>query len=100
MISVDAESGAVVVASVPHHLTQWGSNRQDVFLGDDDRRRYLEQRRKDCRDYGIRMIDCCLMTNHVHLIAIPETATIKIGKIGGAGSPPCPPVALANLVAC
>ncbi len=32
----------VVVPGVPHHVTQRGNNRQDVFFVDDDRRAYLD----------------------------------------------------------
>ncbi len=62
----------VVAAGVPHHLTQRGNNRQDVFLVDADRRAYLDQLRQDCRTCGVRLLGYCLMTNHVHLIAVPE----------------------------
>ena len=31
----------IVVPGVPHHVTQRGNNRQDVFFVDDDRRVYL-----------------------------------------------------------
>ena len=31
----------VVIPGCPHHLTQRGNNRQDVFFVDDDRRMYL-----------------------------------------------------------
>ena len=30
----------VVAVDVPHHITHRGNNRQDVFLTDEDRRRY------------------------------------------------------------
>jgi hypothetical protein len=31
----------VAAEAVPHHVTQRGNNRQDIFLTDDDRRFYL-----------------------------------------------------------
>ena len=31
----------VVVPGLPHHVTQRGNRRADVFFDDDDRRRYL-----------------------------------------------------------
>ncbi|MBI1355940.1 MAG: transposase [Acidobacteria bacterium] len=64
----------VVAVGAPHHLTQRGNNRQDVFLVDDDRRAYLERLRQDCRARGGRVLDYCLMSNHVHLIAVPGRA--------------------------
>ncbi len=36
-----ARMARVVAAGVPHHITQRGNNRQDVFLPGDDRRFYL-----------------------------------------------------------
>ncbi len=30
----------IVIAGMPHHITQRGNNRQDVFFVDDDRRAY------------------------------------------------------------
>ena len=62
----------VVAAGVPHHITQRGNNRQDVFLLDDDRRFYLETLRERSRRHGVTLLGYCLMTNHVHLVAIPE----------------------------
>ena len=34
--------GRIVIPDVPHHVTQRGSNRQDVFFVPDDRKMYLE----------------------------------------------------------
>jgi len=62
----------VVIPGLPHHLTQRGNNRQDVFFVDDDRRAYLELLREQAERFGLRLVGYCLMTNHVHLIAIPE----------------------------
>ncbi|MBI1356075.1 MAG: hypothetical protein GC160_17170 [Acidobacteria bacterium] len=56
----------VVAVGAPHHLTQRGNNRQDVFLVGDDRRAYLERLRQDWRACGVRVLGYCLMTNHVH----------------------------------
>ena len=59
---------------VPHHITQRGNNRQDVFLVDEDRRFYLDTLAEDCRRCGVGVLGYCLMTNHVHLVAVPERA--------------------------
>jgi len=63
----------VVTVGAPHHITQRGNNRQDVFLLDEDRRTYLEFLRQDSSECGMRLLGYCLMTNHVHLVAIPRT---------------------------
>ena len=62
----------VVAAGVPHHITQRGNNRQDVFLLDDDRRFYLETLRERSPRHGVTLLGYCLMANQVHLVAIPE----------------------------
>ena len=67
-----ARMARVVAAGVPHHITQRGNNRQDIFLLDDDRRFYLDTLRERSQRYGVTLLGYCLMTNHVHLVAIPE----------------------------
>ena len=42
----------LVIPNCPHHITQRGNNRQDVFFVDDDRRAYLEFLRERCETYG------------------------------------------------
>jgi putative transposase len=69
-----ARMARVVAVGVPHHVTQRGNNRQDVFLQDEDRRFYLETLRKQCELHGLAVLGYCLMTNHVHLVAIPRQA--------------------------
>ena len=61
-----------VVGGCAHHVTQRGNNRQDVFFVDDDRRAYLSILREQAEKYGLRVEGYCLMTNHVHLIAVPQ----------------------------
>lgn len=61
----------VVVPELPHHVTQRGNNRQDVFFTDDDRWFYLETLKKHSNRFGVEILGFCLMTNHVHLIAKP-----------------------------
>ena len=62
----------VVIPGCPHHVTQRGNNRQDVFLADDDRRAYLDILREQSRLYGLDLLGYCLMSNHVHLLAVPR----------------------------
>lgn len=73
----------IVVADQPHHVTQRGNNRQDVFFVDDDRRTYLDLLRIHCERYGLRTLGYCLMTNHVHLITVPareESLAKAVGR--------------------
>ncbi len=62
----------VVAEGVPHHVTQRGNNRRDVFLLEDDRRFYIDVLREKCARFGVTILGWCLMTNHVHLIAVPR----------------------------
>ena len=62
----------VVAVDLPHPITYCGNNRQDVFLSDEDRRRYqllLSLHLRACR---VDLIGWCWMTNHVHMIAVPR----------------------------
>jgi len=61
----------MVIPGVPHHITQRGNNRQDVFFVEDDRRVYLSLLQEQSRRYGLQLLGYCLMSNHVHLIATP-----------------------------
>ena len=62
----------IVLPGRPHHVTQRGNNRQDVFFVDDDRRAYLDILGEQSDRYGLAVLGYCLMANHVHLIATPS----------------------------
>ena len=62
----------VTLPGVAHHVTQRGNNREIVFHSSDDRRFYLELLRRHAAHYGVSVLGYCLMTNHIHLIAVPE----------------------------
>ncbi|MDD9877449.1 MAG: transposase [Magnetovibrio sp.] len=74
----------MVVPGLPHHVTQRGNRRQETFFRDDDYRVYLDLMREQCARLGVRVWAYCLMTNHVHLICVPETAEALAGAIGAA----------------
>ena len=63
--------GRVVIAGFPHHITQRGNRRADVFLSDADRQAYLGFVGKYAERHGLAVWAYCLMSNHVHLIAVP-----------------------------
>ena len=71
-----------VIAGAPHHVTQRGNNRQDVFFADDDRRVYLDLLGEQCVREKVDVLAYCLMTNHVHLVATPE-AEAALGRAVG-----------------
>lgn len=60
-----------VFADVPHHVTQRGNRREDVFFTEDDYFAYLDWLQTYSLKYELEMLAYCLMTNHVHLVAIP-----------------------------
>ena len=60
-----------VFADVPHHITQRGNRREDVFFTDQDRTEYLFWLKEYCDKYKVDILAYCLMTNHIHLVAVP-----------------------------
>jgi putative transposase len=69
-----ARFARVVVVDVPHHVTQRGNARQVILANDTDHVIYLELLREYSRLYGLSLLGYCLMSNHVHLIAVPHTS--------------------------
>lgn len=58
---------------MPHHITQRGNRREDVFFDDADRAVYLRWLREYCVEWGVEVVAYCLMPNHVHIVAVPST---------------------------
>ncbi len=61
-----------VIEDVPHHITQRGNNKQDIFFVDDDRRAYLDILKRQSDQYGLAIMGYCLMVNHIHLLVVPR----------------------------
>lgn len=70
-----ARISRIVVPGYPHHITQRGVRSMDVFHSDEDRRQYLLFLSEEATRYGVDILAWCLMTNHVHFIAIPHHET-------------------------
>ena len=68
-----ARLARVVVAGVPHHITQRGNRRQATFFEEGDYRRYLALMGQWCQRCGVAVWAYCLMPNHVHLIVVPSS---------------------------
>jgi putative transposase len=62
-----------VCARVPHHITQRGNRREAVFFADDDYRAYLAWLKDYAEKHEVEILAYCLMTNHIHLIAVPAS---------------------------
>ena len=63
----------IVYPGIPHHITQRGNRRQRVFFSDDDKALYLRLLSKWVDKAGLKIWAYCLMDNHVHHVAVPET---------------------------
>ena len=64
-----------VFAGIPHHITQRGNRRENVFFSDGDRAAYLGWLAHYCEKFQVQVLAYCLMTNHLHLVAVPERQT-------------------------
>ena len=65
---------------IPHHVTQRGNRKLRVFFSDKDYAMYISLLSKCCTRYHVDIWDYCMMPNHIHLIAVPETQ----GSLGRA----------------
>lgn len=74
-------SARIVLPELPHHVTQRGHNRQDIFPAPDDFQRYLATLREFKQVFEIKVLAYCLMTNHVHLILQPGPDTAGLGLL-------------------
>jgi putative transposase len=79
-----ARLARVVVAGLPHHVTQRGNRRQPVFLGPEDYATYRALLAEHCRAAGVAVWAYCLMPNHVHLILVPKDADGLRAALGEA----------------
>ena len=71
-----------IAVGCAHHITQRGNNREDVFFVDDDRQVYLQILQEQAGKYGLEILGYCLMTNHVHVVAIPHAEDSLAKGIG------------------
>ncbi|MCD6217263.1 transposase [bacterium] len=62
----------IVVRNVPHHVTQRGNRRQDVFFSTKGRKKYLGWLAQYSSRYRFEILAYCLMTNHIHIVGIPR----------------------------
>jgi putative transposase len=74
----------IIAAGTPHHITQRGNRRMTTFFRDEDYREYLSLMSGWCQQCGVEIWAYCLMPNHVHLIAVPESEDALRRGIGEA----------------
>jgi putative transposase len=65
----------IVAVDYPHHITQRGVRSMEIFHSDHDRNLYLQFIKEESERCEIEILAWCLMTNHVHFIAVPHTET-------------------------
>ncbi|MCF6252322.1 MAG: transposase [Methylococcaceae bacterium] len=63
------------VKGQPQHIIQRGNNRELIFVHDDDYKFYLECLLSAINKNKLSVHAYVLMTNHVHILASPETET-------------------------
>jgi len=68
-----ARMARVVAVNMPHHVTQRGNRRQQVFFCDEDYEAYKLLLSESCAAAGVKVWAYCLMPNHVHLILVPAS---------------------------
>ena len=68
-----ARIARVIAPDIPHHVTQRGNRRLNTFFCDEDYQTYIALMAEWCQRCGVEIWAYCLMPNHVHLIAVPES---------------------------
>ena len=79
-----ARFARLVVPDHPHHITQRGVRSMDIFADDQDRLTYLQFLAVEAEHSGVTFLSWCLMANHVHLVAVPQTEKSLARTIGEA----------------
>lgn len=74
----------IVIPDYPHHITQCGVRSIDVFNSDEDHHAYLSFLAEEAPRSGMEILAWCLMTNHVHFIAVPHKKTSLARGFGEA----------------
>jgi len=67
-----ARISRVVVPEYPHHITQRGVRSMTIFQTDEERRSYLNYLSEEAARFEVEILAWCLMTTHVHFIAVPK----------------------------
>jgi len=79
-----ARIARVIAPGLPHHVTQRGNRLQQTFFEPEDYQAYLALMAEWCGKLHVQIRAYCLMPNHVHLIAVPETEEGLARAIGEA----------------
>jgi putative transposase len=77
-----ARMARVIIPDCPHHVTQRGVRSMNVFSNDLDKVGYLRLLRANSEIHGVSILAYCLMTNHIHLVAVPKSTQALSRAIG------------------
>src|SRR5260221_390703 len=75
-----------LLPGVPCHITQRGVDRRETFSSGQDYDTYLDLLRQNLEEADVRILAWCLMTNHLHLIAVPgraDSVSILMRRVQG-----------------
>lgn len=61
-----------VATDFPHHVTQRGNNRENIFHDNQDKEQYLTLLKKYSEKWECSILGYCVMDNHVHLLNRPS----------------------------
>src|SRR5277367_4942885 len=62
----------MVVAGLPHHVTQRGNRREAIFFEDGDHDVYRDLLAEQTKKAEVEVWAYCFMPNHVHLVLTPK----------------------------
>lgn len=67
-----ARMARAVCPGIPHHITQRGVRRFDIFLDESDYLLYLKLLKLHSERFRLLITSYCVMTNHIHVVGTPE----------------------------
>ena len=74
----------VVIPGLPHHVTQRGVRRMNVFTEKSDPVAYLSLIKQSCSKAKTEILAYCLMPDHVHFIMVPSHEDCLRAALGDA----------------
>jgi len=74
----------LVASGVAFHIVARGNYRQTVFFADGDHEEYLSLLGRHAASESLEILGWCLMTNHVHLLVVPQQRKAPSKPRGGS----------------
>ena len=60
-----------------YHVMNRGNRREDIFITDTDRSRFVDALADSCETFSVKLIAYVLMTNHFHLLVQTAYANLS-----------------------